>query len=148
MKCSGNCGKWGLLALRLGTGLIFISAGWMKLHNIDMVSSMFAGIGIPMAMFFAWVVALLEFVGGIALVAGIWVQAFAWPLAFVMLVALLTAHRKGPFMDAYAVVSLLGSLLALATLGGGKCELLKHPLCKCGTNGKGCNCGPAEEKKA
>ena len=139
MNCKGNCGKWGLLALRLSAGIIFISSGWMKLNNIDMVSGMFDGMGIPMATFFAWVVALLEFVGGIALVLGIWVQAFAWPLAFVMLVALLTAHRTGPFMGAYGAFSLFGSLIALGTLGGGKCELAKHPMCKCGTH---------EEKKA
>lgn len=148
MKCSGNCGKWGLLALRLSAGIIFISAGWMKLNNIDMVASGFETMGIPAAMFFAWVVGLLEFVGGIALVAGIWVQAFAWPLAFIMLVALLTAHRSGPFMGAYGAFSLLGSLLALGTLGGGAWQMVKHPMCKCGADSKGCSCGTHEEKKA
>lgn len=131
MKCKGSCGQWGLLALRVSAGLIFISAGWMKLHNIEMISGMFASLGIPAAYALTWVVALLEFVGGIALVAGMWVQLFAWPLAFTMLVALLTAHRAGPFMDAYGPFSLLGSLIALGTLGGGKCELVKKTMCEC-----------------
>ncbi len=147
MNCKGNCGQWGLVALRLSAGVIFIASGWMKLHNIEMIGGMFGGLGIPAAGVMAWVVALLEFIGGIALVAGIWVQGFAWPLAFVMLVALLTAHRSGPFMGAYGAFSLLGSLIALGTLGGGACQLVKRPLCKC-ANGKGCNCGTDEVKKA
>lgn len=147
MKCKGTCGQWGLVALRLSAGIIFIASGWMKLHNIEMIGGMFGGLGIPAATMMAWVVALLEFIGGIALVAGIWVQAFAWPLAVTMLVALLTAHRAGPFMGAYAPFALLGSLIALGTLGGGACQLVKRPLCQC-TDGKGCNCGTEEGKKA
>lgn len=146
MNCKGTCGQWGLLALRVSAGLIFISAGWMKLNNLDMVAGGFDKMGIPLATFFAWVVALLEFVGGIALVAGLWVQFFAWPLAFIMLVALLTAHRTGPFMDAYGPFSLLGSLLALGTLGGGKCQLAKGSLCRCAAKTGNCNC--ADEKKS
>lgn len=144
MNCKGNCGGWGLVALRLSAGIIFVASGWMKLNNIDMIGGMFAGLGIPAASAMAWLVALLEFVGGIALIGGIWVQAFAWPLAVVMLVALLTAHRSGPFMGAYGAFSLLGSLIALGTLGGGKCQLVKKSFCKCGDNG--CNCSPVEKK--
>jgi len=54
-----------LLLLRLGVGLIFVVAGWDKLMDISGPQAFFADLGIPLAGLMAWVVAIVEFVGGL-----------------------------------------------------------------------------------
>ena len=80
----------GLLVLRIVAGLIFVMHGWGKLTgnpSIEMFTGMLGGMGIPMPMFFAWMVALTEFLGGLALILGIFVRPAAVLLSIVMLVA-------------------------------------------------------------
>lgn len=113
---------WGLLALRLTTGVVFIVHGWGKLTDspgIEAFSGMVAKIGFPMPGLFAWLVALVEFVGGILLVAGVFLPYATILLAIVMLVALFTV-KKFQLPAADPDLALLGSLIALFTLGPGK----------------------------
>ncbi|WGL16453.1 DoxX family protein [Microbulbifer bruguierae] len=86
----------GPLALRLFVGPIFILAGWNKLGHIDDVAAWFGnpdwGLGLPAPVLMAWLTALTEFLGGIALVIGLGVRVAAIPLMVVMAVAAVTAH--------------------------------------------------------
>ncbi|WP_081848026.1 DoxX family protein [Microbulbifer sp. HZ11] len=86
----------GPLALRLFLGPIFILAGWNKITGIDNVAAWFGnpdwGLGLPAPLLMAWLAALTEFFGGIALVLGLGVRLAAIPLMFTMAVAALTAH--------------------------------------------------------
>ena len=55
----------------------------------DAVAEMLAGLGIPLAGVMAWVVILVELLGGIALILGIGTRHFSLLLAIIMTVAIL-----------------------------------------------------------
>lgn len=110
---------WGLLVLRLAAGVIFLLHGWSKLQGIDGVEGFFGTLGIPLPGFMAWVVALVEFVGGILLIAGLWVRPAAVLLAIVMLVAFSTA-KKFSLPQGDPDLALLAISIALALMGPGR----------------------------
>jgi len=108
-----------LLLLRIGVGIIFIYAGWGKLTGIENVQGFFGNIGIPLPGLMAWVVAIVEFVGGIMVLAGAYIRIPAILLAIIMVVAILTTKLGEPF-PAYRVDLLLLLMSAsLALMGPG-----------------------------
>ncbi|MCA9389475.1 MAG: DoxX family protein [Candidatus Magasanikbacteria bacterium] len=146
--CHGHCRQWGLLILRVVIGAIFISHGYGKLTgspSLEMFSGMLGGMGIPAPMFFAWVVALTELLGGIALVLGIFVKPAAYLLAFVMLVALGKVKGFAIFGKGEIDFALLGATLAIAMMGSGKYALAPH-VCGCCKDGT-CSTEKADEMK-
>jgi putative oxidoreductase len=80
--------------LRLTLGLVFIRTGWGKLQDLGQVTEMFTGLGIPLPALNARVASLTEFVGGILLLIGLGARLVALPMAFTMLVAIVTAQRE------------------------------------------------------
>ena len=78
----------GLLALRIGVGVIFIMTGWMKLSDMKSTVGFFVTFGF--AAFWAYFVMLVELLGGITVLLGlgIYTRVAAKLLAFVMLVAM------------------------------------------------------------
>ncbi len=108
------------LLLRIGVGIIFIVAGWGKLTGIEGVQDFFGNIGIPLAGMMAWVVALVEFVGGLMVLFGAKIRIPAILLAIIMVVALLTTKLGGEFSAARLDLMLLLTSSALAILGSGK----------------------------
>ncbi len=124
-----NMKKWGLFLLRLSVGLIFIYHGWGKLTNIEATIGFFTSLSFPGAAFWAYLVALIEFLGGLAVVLGIWVRFAAKLLAIIMIVALLTVHMKMGFAQSELVIALLGSTLAISMLGGGDWQWMKDNEC-------------------
>jgi putative oxidoreductase len=108
------------LLLRIGVGIIFILAGWGKLTGIEGVQEFFGNIGIPLAGIMAWVVALVEFVGGLMVLFGAKIRIPAILLAIIMVVALLTTKLGGEFSAARLDLMLLLTSSALAILGSGK----------------------------
>lgn len=116
------CMSKGLLVLRLTTGVIFIMAGYSKIFGALGVAGFAASLGemgVPAATLMAWVVALVELLGGIALIAGIYTRVFASLLAIVMLVAFGIASKG------FDVIALFGSTVALALTGPGKWAVMK-----------------------
>lgn len=120
----------GLLVLRLAIGLVFFLHGWMKLfgQQISFVQEMLAMAGWSVPDVLLWLVAILELIGGIALIAGLFTRPFAAALALEMVVAVVLFHaRQGFFIVAVPnvplafgfeyQVTLVGALLCLA-LGG------------------------------
>jgi putative oxidoreductase len=110
------------LFVRLALGIVFINAGWFKVNNIDGVVGFFGSLGIPAVL--AYYVAYIEFLGGIALILGIFVRPIGILFAINMLVAIAKVHYPKGFSlkeggYEYVLVLMLGSL-ALATLGAGK----------------------------
>lgn len=155
------CKNVGLLLLRVAVGVIFMYQGYGKLTNIDGTTAFFGSLGIPMASVMAYVVGIVEMVGGAMVLLGVFTMYSSIALAVVLLVALFTAHINGPFKGSFLAISLLGSVLALAGVGGGKWSLFHGDHCckKCGMGGEtkdekgGCcggSCGGCadEEKKA
>ena len=89
-----------LLLARLGVGLLFMSTGWGKVHNLAKVTGFFESLHIPAPGFNAVLVGYTELLGGAALVIGLLSRLAALPLAFSMVIAILTAKIKdlhGPF---------------------------------------------------
>lgn len=130
-----------LLVARIALGAIFIYTGYGKLTNIGATSSAFAGWGYPAPMFFAYLVGLVELLGGAAVLLGVYTRFAAKVLSVVMIFALLTVHwRLGePLMMWALPLALLGGLLAISVSGGGKWKIMKKECC-CGST-SGCGCG-------
>lgn len=83
-----------VIANRIILGLLFLVAGLMKLFVIKPsgVEGMLAGFGFPAAVFFAWVLILVELLGGIALLANRKTKHASYLLIIVMVVAAFTAY--------------------------------------------------------
>jgi putative oxidoreductase len=143
IPCYRNRGL-GLLILRLFVGGIFIVHGVQKLLHIEDTINFFSQINIPA--FFAWLVAIVETVGGIALVIGMFVQYASILLSIILLVAIVKVKwvfggdtLLGKFAAGEIDLALLGACLALVFTGAGKLSLSRWCRCKChGANG---NCG-------
>lgn len=79
-----------LLLVRVGLGLIFLMHGIGKLQGgVDGFSSFLGILGFPVPLFFGWLVALVETVGGAALLLGIGSRWAAALLSVVMIVAII-----------------------------------------------------------
>jgi putative oxidoreductase len=129
----------GLLALRIAVGIVFIYQGYGKLlGHPEMALGMFTGLGFPMPLFWTYFVGMAEVVGGLMVLFGIFTRVAASWLAIVMVVAMATAHRGGPFTGYFLPLVILGSCLALVGVGAGKLRLVR-PECPCSTCRKGCS---------
>lgn len=95
---NGTWTDWAPLPLRLGLGLGFVYHGWEKIADgTAMFQGMLGMIGIPGGAATAWFVALLEFFGGLALIAGAFVPIVGALLIGNMLVAVVTVHLPHGF---------------------------------------------------
>ena len=83
-----------LLLVRLYWGFQFAQTGWGKLHNLAKITSFFASLNIPLPGIAAPCVSMLEFVGGILLILGLFSRPISLLLAFNMFVAYWTADRE------------------------------------------------------
>src|SRR4051794_13081247 len=81
----------GLLVLRVGLGIVFAMHGWQKLFQMGIpgVAGFFGMIGVPAPEVAALLVSLIELLGGVALLLGLFIRWVAIPLAVDMLVAAL-----------------------------------------------------------
>ena len=132
--CSADAG---LLALRIGVGAIFIFSGWMKVSDLAGTVAFFGTIGF--APFWAYLVAFVEFLGGIAVLLGVYTRIAAGLLAVVMLVASYKLLATPQMM--IAPVSLLFSTIALKLAGGGTYSLMRHSCPSGSCCGGNCKCG-------
>jgi putative oxidoreductase len=115
------------LLLRVTLGAVFVKTGYDKLSNLGQVTEFFASLGIPMPGFNAALASTTEFVGGILLLIGLATRLAALPMAFTMLIAILTAKRS----EIEGITSLLGfeewsylvMFLVLALIGAGPLSL-------------------------
>jgi len=82
------------LLARVAIGLVFLQTGWGKLHDLDKVTGFFTELHIPAPGFNARLVACTEFFGGGLLMVGLLARLAALPLAFSMVIAIITAKRE------------------------------------------------------
>src|SRR5689334_12165813 len=115
----------GMTILRIVIGIVFIVHGAQKLFvfGIGGVTSGFQQMHIPLATVAAPGVAILEFVGGIALVIGLFTRIAAILLAIDMIGAIMFVHGRNGFflpMGYEFAFSLMGACIALAVAGAGE----------------------------
>jgi len=78
---------------RLTLASVFIGTGWGKLNNLGSTVEYFTSLHIPAPGFNARLAAGTEFVGGVLLLLGLFTRVAALPMAFTMVIAILTAKR-------------------------------------------------------
>ena len=131
MASTSSIQACGLTVLRVTVGIVFLVHGYQKLFHMGFhgVAGMFQHMGIPLPFVSAVVVTLVEFIGGILLIAGIWTRLAAAALAMDMLVAILAVHLKHGFNaqnGGYEYpLTLLAATVCLAMSGGGSLCLKK-----------------------
>ncbi|MBX3698422.1 MAG: DoxX family protein [Dokdonella sp.] len=101
----------GPLVARITVGWVFLWAGWGKLGALPLVIENFRGWGVPAPEILAPFVSGLEFVGGIALILGLFTRIFSAPLIVVMIVAI-----KSAFWDQVDSLEYLLGLVEFAYL--------------------------------
>jgi putative oxidoreductase len=125
MAKSSGIASCGLTILRIVVGTIFLVHGWQKIYAMGFhgVAGFFGNIGIPMPLVSATVVTLVEFLGGIALIAGLATRWASLLLAMDMLGAIYFVHWKNGFYMSHGgyeyALTLLAACLALALNGAG-----------------------------
>lgn len=126
-----------LLLLRVVLGVIFIIHGWQKLFGgvgVDGFSQFLASLSVPMPLFFAWVVSIVEFFGGIAVLLGAWTRIAALLIAIDMFFAFVLTKMALPQGD--LDLSLFAIAVALVLAGSGRFAAMKSRCCRIGASSK------------
>ncbi|MCR4265572.1 DoxX family protein [Nitratireductor sp. ZSWI3] len=108
---------------RILISVIFITSGFSKLTNIGGTAGYFGSVGLPLPLVTAWIVALLELLGGLAILVGFQTRIAALLLALFSVASALVAHfdfgdqmQSIQFMKNLAIA---GGLLILTASGSG-----------------------------
>lgn len=121
----------GSFVLRVGFGIIFFLHGWMNVigGQESFVREMFVMIGWSVPGLLLWLVTILELLGGLALILGVFAQLAAVVLAAEMVVAVLAFHiGQGFFIVAIPNVPLAyGFEYHIALVCGLVCLALTGP---------------------
>lgn len=112
--------------LRVVVGFIFVAHGWQKFNEFTIAGTQaaFGQMGVPAAEAVAPIVAVLELVGGAALILGVLARPFAVLLAVVTLGAMFMVHLPAGIYAANGgyelVLVLAAAALAIALVGPGR----------------------------
>lgn len=125
---SAKLRSYGLLALRLGIGAVLIAHGYAKFFKMGLggVAGFMGHLGVPLPMVAALWAATAEFVGGIAMILGIFTLPFGLMAAVDLAGAIFFAKRHSPIMgpNSYELeLCLLVGSLAVALAGPGALAL-------------------------
>ena|SRR5215208_6105884 len=117
---------WGITIVRVMTGIIFLINGLQKVSLQESVAR-FNELGSPYPSALAFIVLLVEVIGGSALVVGLFTRLVSIPLALGMLLDVLVVHppssvfvTDASFESAFLR---LGASVALILAGSGKAAL-------------------------
>jgi putative oxidoreductase len=113
--------------LRVVVGVVGVVHGWPKMKALGSFIENVAKMGIPAAPVFGTAAALAEFLGGVALIFGLFTRYAAFFFACVMAVAVFKVHWKNGFLASgsgyeYPLV-LLVAAVSLVLSGAGPISL-------------------------
>jgi len=113
------------LPLRVTMAALFLYAGIMKLMDLGMISGFFGSAGIPLPGIMAPLVAVLETVGGLFLLLGLWTRASAFVLGIILVVATVVTYAPDPTKIGMSLqlITLIGGLVTLMLSGPGRLSL-------------------------
>lgn len=110
-------GEVGLFIVRIVLGITFLFHGLDKFQSgLATIAEHFASLGLPG--FFAYVVAALELIGGIAMIFGIWTRVVSVLFALLMLGAILTVKLPEGFIDGFELDVILLAISIQLTISG------------------------------
>lgn len=124
--------NFGILLIRIILGIVFIAHGWAKFQNMEGTIGFFVSIGLSALV--AYVISIIELVGGIMMLLGIFTRYVALLFAGTMVGAIITVKGQLGFFGGYEYeLTLLVVSLAMVFLGGGKFKVWKccGPDCNC-----------------
>jgi uncharacterized membrane protein YphA (DoxX/SURF4 family) len=92
--------SWILLLVRVTLAVVMIYYGWPKIRDLESNAKDFVEMGFSPGMFWGTLIAVVEFVGGIAVLIGLYAELAAALFAFQMLVGTFWKLKiKKPFTD-------------------------------------------------
>jgi putative oxidoreductase len=114
--------------LRVAAGVVFFAHGWQKLvvYGVPGVQAAFERMGAPLPYLTGPLFGVVELVGGLLLVAGLFSRLAGLALALDALGALLVVHAPSGFFLPQGiefVLTLFAATLAIALMGGGAYSL-------------------------
>lgn len=92
--------SWGPVPIRVIIGFGFIYHGFVKLFTTvghENFLRLLEDINVPLPVFFSWAIGILEFLGGFALMLGIFITIFSIPLIINMIVAMFWVNLPNGF---------------------------------------------------
>lgn len=112
---------------RVTLGVLFMSTGWGKVHNLAKVAAFFAELHIPAPAIQATFVSYVELIGGALVLLGLFARFASLPLIGSMAVAILTAKADEVhgLPDLFGLVewTYLAMLVWVALAGPGRASL-------------------------
>ncbi len=84
--------EWAPVPIRIGLAVLFAFTGYMKVTNVDGMTQFFASLGFPAAQAFVWLAIVLELVGAVFLLLGLWTRATAMVLTLLLAIAITTGY--------------------------------------------------------
>ena len=127
-----NFNQWSLAFLRAVFGFVFAYHGYLKLFapgGFAGTVSFFAMIKIPLPLYSALIVSVVEFAGGIFLIFGMVTKLSSLLLLIDMLVAFFMVHMKNGFLISKGgfefVIILIAGLVIILVNGAGKISVGK-----------------------
>jgi len=107
------------LAIRIALAVVLVLHGYQKLAGgMEMFTGMLTKLGFPAPVLMAWIVALLEFVGGLAIAIGLWTRDVA-ALVTIQFVVILLFVKKFAFPASDVDLIIFAVALALTLVGAG-----------------------------